>query len=111
MRTQDYPLRRLFCPDPRFQCPFVFFCHDQCIGWFPHVFIVTQPGVIGKLLLLHYTSILRNDLLIALGALLMGSKRGSVTEVLNVNCDDVLNWYLALHGFDTQVVTRLPSLQ
>lgn len=54
--------------------------------------------------------ILRKDLLIALGALLMGSNRGSIKEVFNFNFDDVLNWYLRLHGFDTKIITVLPTL-
>ena len=38
-------------------------------------------------------------LLQALGALTMGSKRGSVTEVLTLNFDDILEQYLGIHGF------------
>jgi hypothetical protein len=60
----------------------------------------------------HYdNSILKKDLLIAVGALLMGSKRGNVREVFNFNFDDVLDWYLRLHGFDTQIITSLPTLR
>lgn len=55
--------------------------------------------------------ILKKELLIAIGSLLMGSKRGSVREVFNFNFDDVLDWYLHLHGFDTQIVTNLPTLR
>jgi hypothetical protein len=55
-------------------------------------------------------SLLQNRMLIALGALVMSSVRGSVTDVLTLNFDDVLDWYLHLHGFKTQVVTDLPTL-
>jgi hypothetical protein len=55
-------------------------------------------------------SIIQQKLLIALGALLMGSKRGNIRHVINFNFDDVLEWYLRLHGFDTQIVTNLPNL-
>ena len=56
-------------------------------------------------------SILGKELLIALGAMLMGSRRGSVKEVFNFNFDDVLDWYLALHGFDSQIISSLPTLR
>jgi len=55
-------------------------------------------------------SILQKEMLIALGALVMSSVRGSVTDVLTLNFDDVLDWYLRLHGFRTQVVTDLPRM-
>ncbi|MFZ2526225.1 MAG: hypothetical protein WAX14_01030, partial [Rhodococcus sp. (in: high G+C Gram-positive bacteria)] len=55
-------------------------------------------------------TMLQNRMLIALGALVMSSVRGSVTDVLTLNFDDVLDWYLHLHGFKTQVVTDLPTL-
>lgn len=54
--------------------------------------------------------LLINRMLIALGALVMSSVRGSVTDVFTLNFDDVLDWYLHLHGFKTQVVTELPEL-
>lgn len=53
--------------------------------------------------------ILKSDMLIALGALAMSSVRGSVADVLTLNFDDVLDWYLQLHGFRTQIVTQLPT--
>ncbi len=59
----------------------------------------------------EYTdAIIRERLLIAFGALLMGSRRGKIRVVINFNFDDVLEWYLGLHGFETQVVPKLPAL-
>jgi hypothetical protein len=46
----------------------------------------------------------------ALGALTMSSARGSVAEVYTLNFDDVLDWYLHLHGFRTQTICDLPTL-
>jgi hypothetical protein len=54
--------------------------------------------------------LLESRMLIALGALVMSSLRGSVTDVYTLNFDDVLDWYLHLHGFRTQVVSELPTL-
>lgn len=54
-------------------------------------------------------SLLQQEMLIALGAIVMSSVRGSVADVLTLNFDDVLDWYLQLHGFRTQVVTELPT--
>uniref|UniRef100_UPI003D919D71 SIR2 family protein n=1 Tax=Gordonia sp. B7-2 TaxID=3420932 RepID=UPI003D919D71 len=54
--------------------------------------------------------LLQNRMLISIGALVMSSVRGSVTEVLTLNFDDVLDWYLHLHGFRTHVITELPAL-
>jgi hypothetical protein len=56
-------------------------------------------------------AVIRQELLIALGALLMGSRRGSVKEVITFNFDDVVEWYLDVNGFTTNVVTGLPYLQ
>ncbi len=51
-----------------------------------------------------------SPLLIALGALTMNSSRGSVSEIISLNFDDLLEWFLDLHGFSTQVVTEYPTL-
>jgi len=55
-------------------------------------------------------TVIENRLLIALGALIMGSKRGSIKEVITYNYDDVLEWYLGLHGFDVRVIYDPRSL-
>jgi hypothetical protein len=58
-----------------------------------------------------FDRVLHSDLLISIGALVMGSRRGSVREILNFNFDDVLEWYLYLHGYDLNVVTTIPALR
>ena len=59
----------------------------------------------------EYTdTIIQKPLLIALGALMMGSRRGRIRNVVTFNFDDVLEWYLDLHGFTTQVVDAIPAL-
>lgn len=52
-----------------------------------------------------------DPLLAAIGALLMGSTRGSVADVVTYNLDDVLERYLALHGFTVRPVSALPYLK
>lgn len=51
---------------------------------------------------------LRSMLLIAIGALVMPSQRGSITEIITLNFDDLLEWYLHLHGYRTQSVANFP---
>jgi hypothetical protein len=58
-----------------------------------------------------FDNILHGDLLISLGALLIGSKRGSITEVINFNFDDALEWYLFLHGYKVEAVSDFPFLR
>jgi hypothetical protein len=53
--------------------------------------------------------VMQVPLLIALGAIVMASARGSVSDVFTMNFDDLLEWYLHLHGFRTQVVTEFPT--
>lgn len=48
-------------------------------------------------------------MLIALGALVMPSARGSIRDVVTLNFDDLLEWYLELHGFTSRSVTNLPT--
>jgi|ERR1044071_5040914 hypothetical protein len=49
-------------------------------------------------------------LLIALGALTMSSRRGSIRTVVTLNFDDVLERYWYIHGYSSQVVSALPAL-
>lgn len=51
-----------------------------------------------------------SKLLVALGAIVMSSIRNSGATVLTANFDDVLDWYLRLHGFRTQVIEAMPTL-
>ena len=46
----------------------------------------------------------------ALGAMLMGSRRGTVSEVFTFNYDSVLEEYLLLHGYVVRIITKVPSL-
>jgi hypothetical protein len=55
-------------------------------------------------------SLLTNHMLLAIGALVMSSSRGSVSQVITFNFDDLLEWYLHLHGFTTQVISDFPAL-
>jgi hypothetical protein len=57
------------------------------------------------------SDVLQNRLLTALGAMLMGSKRGNVRRVVTLNFDSMLEWYLSLYGFVVRVVFRLPELE
>lgn len=57
------------------------------------------------------TDICQAPLLIALGALLMGSRRGSVRDVVTFNFDVVLEYYLSLHGYTIQTYDSLPQLR
>lgn len=56
------------------------------------------------------TSLMGNRRLGSLGALLMGSRRGTVTSVVTLNFDSVLEEYLSLHGYVSRIVTDLPAL-
>lgn len=58
----------------------------------------------------YENDIIKKDLLISFGALIMGSKRGSVSQIITFNFDDVLEWYLKLHGYYSQVIYKLPML-
>lgn len=60
---------------------------------------------------INFDNILNGELLMAIGALLMGSKRGSITEIITFNFDDVLEWYLRLHGYTVNVISGLPALR
>jgi hypothetical protein len=57
------------------------------------------------------SDVLANKLLISIGALLMGSKRGSVQRVVTLNYDSMIEWYLSLYGFVVRVVDKLPDLE
>jgi len=54
-------------------------------------------------------TVLQSMLLIAIGALVMPSTRGSITTVITLNFDDLLEWYLRVHGFSVMTVTELPA--
>ncbi len=51
----------------------------------------------------------RNRLLAAVGALTMASSRGSVSQVVNFNFDDVLELYLTYYGHDVVSIDMAPE--
>jgi hypothetical protein len=57
------------------------------------------------------TAILRDGLLGAVGALIMGSRRGNVRRVMTTNFDSMLEWFVSLYGFVARVVYRQPALE
>jgi hypothetical protein len=55
-------------------------------------------------------NLIAQRLLIALGALTMSSRRGSIRTVITLNFDDVLERYWYIHGYSWQVISALPAL-
>ena len=53
-----------------------------------------------------FKSLRENGTLAAFGALVMSSRRGSTSDVINFNFDDLLELYLEYHGFVTDSVTN-----
>jgi len=62
-----------------------------------------------KAFVLNYSHA-QNMLLIAVGSLAMGSRRGSVSDIITFNFDDLLEWYFDLHCIKTQVISSVPYL-
>ena len=56
-------------------------------------------------------TLLKQPLLVALGAMMMRSKRGACGEVVTLNFDDILERYLRINGYVAQVVRSLPCLR
>ena len=54
--------------------------------------------------------LMKTDLLVSLGSLVMTSVRGGARAVVNYNFDDLIEWYLGYHGFTLEVVSMLPTL-
>jgi hypothetical protein len=50
---------------------------------------------------LDFEQMRQNVGLVSIGALVMASRRGSVSQVVTFNYDDVLEWYLAYYGFSS----------
>lgn len=46
----------------------------------------------------------------AIGALIMGSRRGNVRDVWTLNYDDLIEWYLSINGFVAQTISEVPCL-
>jgi hypothetical protein len=45
----------------------------------------------------------------AVGALTIGSRRGRIRDIFTLNFDCLIEWYLLLHGYVSQVVANLPT--
>jgi hypothetical protein len=60
---------------------------------------------------LEIQSLLRNPLLMAIAALLMGSQRGRIRRVITLNYDNLLQWTLSIFGFSVQTVYKLTSIE
>jgi hypothetical protein len=54
--------------------------------------------------------VMKTNLFVALGSLIMNSLRGSAGAVVTYNFDDLLEWYLCYHGFVVEIVSDFPSL-
>lgn len=50
-------------------------------------------------------------LLSAIGALMIGSKRGRVKNVITFNFDNILEWYLNIFGYIAKIIYKLPKLE
>lgn len=57
------------------------------------------------------TSVLKSDLLLSIGGLLMGSKRGSVKRVVTLNYDSLIEWFLRIFGFVVKTVHDFPFIE
>jgi len=55
--------------------------------------------------------IFNNRALLALSALMIGSKRGRVRQVITLNYDNMLEWFLRSFGFVVKSIYELPSLE
>jgi hypothetical protein len=68
-----------------------------------------------KALYQDYTPVLNeiasNDLLVSLGAMIIGSKRGKVNKVITYNYDDILETYLLYHGYMPNTITNVPYVK
>lgn len=81
------------------------YCKDNCIAFHEVV-----EGALYSNCADYDPKLLKLDLLIALGSLVMTSTRGNASVVVNYNFDDLLEWYLIMHGFTVTVVSELPTL-
>lgn len=50
------------------------------------------------------------QLLRAIGTMTMGSKRGRVREIITLNFDSLIEWYLTFHGYVVQVIEDVPKI-
>lgn len=61
--------------------------------------------------LFNIDSLLHNELLMALGALMIGGKRGKISNIISLNYDSVLEWFLSIYGYTSNIIYSLPKLE
>lgn len=54
------------------------------------------------------SNIATNELLVSIGAMIIGSKRGKISKVITYNYDDILETYLLYHGYMPNTISRVP---
>ena len=84
--------------------------HDACTGGHDEFMDIVKKYFLEKVEKYDY-EIAKNLLFVALGALIMPSRRGAISEIITYNFDDMLEWYLHIHGFTTQRVINLPFVE
>ncbi len=52
-----------------------------------------------------------NHLLVAIASLMIGSKRGHVKNVITLNYDSMLEWYLQMFGYMVNSIYEIPTLE
>lgn len=65
----------------------------------------------GKIDFDNIGTVIHHDLILALGALMIGSKRGHVNNIVTLNFDNILEWYLNIYGYIANVIYNLPALE
>ena len=55
--------------------------------------------------------IFKNELFLAIGAMLTGSKRGHVRNIVTLNYDSMIETYLSIIGYIPRIIYELPSLE
>jgi hypothetical protein len=77
---------------------------DVLIDMIKHLLYVNQVE-------LELSKAYSNKLLIAISSLMIGSKRGHIRQVVTLNYDSMLEWFLSLFGFVTKSISELPALE
>lgn len=70
-----------------------------------------QEELYRNLIKLNTSEVFAHPLLLAIAALLMGSKRGHIIRVVTLNYDNLLQWFLSIYGFSVRTIYSLPELE